>query len=256
MTKTYFLTPGWDIPSSSPLLGSIIANPSQPDTALFTVASPSTLTLTPTSSPPTSFTSPSSPPGTTPTTTTGLFQTFLSHSGLGPEPAFSYDHKHTLSYSFRGQRSVEITPSPELLRAAAADARVATLFANNVGVYLVTGIKTVSGAGVTVGSAKGRAWEVKLEVGRKDGGEEEEGKDVVFAVRVVELRLPREEGGEVELQGRLDGEFGEGTFKVARGVDESVEGGEGVLVVTASATYVDLLTASTVKVGGEHGIWH
>ncbi|KAK3348818.1 hypothetical protein B0T25DRAFT_519188 [Lasiosphaeria hispida] len=287
-TKTYFIAPGWEISASKPLLGSIIANPSQPDTALFT-ASPARLaasstTTTTASAGLTSFTTtttPSSPEITPPAP--ALFSTFLTLYGLGDEPAFSYDRKHSMGYSFRGQKSTKLVVpvDQDLLRAAVTDARIATLFANNVGVYLVTGIKSVAGAGVSVASGKGRRWAVSLGVGLRDseggeGGAEGKGKGrkpegegereggVVYAVEVKEVKV--QEGGEVmlreldvgqeKLQGRLDGEFGEGAFRVVEGVDESAEGGEPVQIVTANLTHVDLLTASTVKVGGLHGIWH
>ncbi|KAK4443415.1 hypothetical protein QBC34DRAFT_211135 [Podospora aff. communis PSN243] len=252
MTKTYFLTPGWDFPSSLPLLGTTIANPSQPDLAL-TSPPPSLTNITTT--PPQSYTSPpianpADPP------TTSLFHTFLTTYGLGSEPAFTFDRKHSIrSYSFRDLQTARVQPSQELLSAAAADAKVATLFANKVGVYLIVGVKTVRGAGVTVASSKGRGWDVNLEISA--GGEE----GVVVAVEVVEVKRDGEEvvvreldAGEERLQARLDGEFGAGTFRVVKGVEE--EGGEEVQIVTASGTYVDLLTASTAKVGGEHGIWY
>ncbi|KAK0623831.1 hypothetical protein B0T14DRAFT_517111 [Immersiella caudata] len=252
MTKTYFLTPGWDIPSTTPLLGTIIANPSQPDLALFT---PSPSSLTTTTSSPVSFTSPPIPSPSDPPQS--LFHTFLTTYGLGPEPAITFDHKHGIrSYSLRDQRSITLKHDVELLKNATGDVKVSTLFKNNVGVYLITGIKTVTGAAVTVASSKGREWDVNL--GISTGGE-----GVIFAVEVVEVRVEGEEVivkelgvGEGALQTRLDGEFGEGMFRVVKGVDEGVEGGEGVQIVTASGTYVDLLTASTAKVGGEHGIWY
>ena len=277
-TKTYFLAPGWNIPSSPTLLGSIIANPSQPDLALFT-ASPTNLTTTTTTTP-INFTSPTSSSPQDAPPQTALFSLFLALHGLGDdEPAFTFDRKHIQGYSFRGQKShVLAPPNQEFLRAAATDARVATLFANTVGAYLVTGVRSVRGAGVSVRSGKGRGWVVELGVGLREGAEVEEGKgeskgksaegegsgEVVFAVEVKQVKV--REGGEVvleeldgggeKLQARLDGEFGEGTFRVFEGVDEAAEGGERVQIVTASPTYVDMLTASTVKVGGEHGIWH
>ncbi|KAK0721135.1 hypothetical protein B0H67DRAFT_213059 [Lasiosphaeris hirsuta] len=260
--KTYFLTPGWEIPSSSPLLGSIIANPSQPDIALFRPPAAS-LNASTTTSPSSSFntSASTSSPGAT-----GLFSTFLSVFGLGDEPALTYDRKHVLSYSFRGQRSIEFTPSPELLRGVAANELVAQLFANGLGVYMITGVKIISGAGVGVASAKGSGWAVELSVGNtQDGPGGDEKGGVIFALQVAEVKV--QEGGEVVLreldaeagvlQGKLDGEFGEGTYKVFKGFDEAGgDTGEACLIVTSSPTCVDLFTAGTVKVGGEHGIWH
>lgn len=251
--KTYFLVPGWDVPSSSPLLGSIIANPSQPDTALYT---PPLSSLSLSASSPSSY---SSVPSATPTSPpAALFATFLSHYGLGDEPSLSFDRKHILSYSFVGQKLREGVPSIEVLKGAVGDSKVKVLFANQVGVYIVTGVKTVGGAGVSIPSHKGGRWTVNLSIAAPEG---EEGREIIFAVEVKEVKvgegdaveLGKLEEGEGELQARLDREFGEGTFKVVKGVDEM--GKEEVQIVTASPTYVDLLTAGTAKVGGLHGIW-
>lgn len=261
-TKTYFLAPGWEMHSPSLLLGSIIANPSQPDIALYKPAD-SSLSVSIETSSPSSF---STSTAASSVGLAGLFSTFLSVVGLGDEPAFSFDRKHILSYSFHGQRLVQLNPPPELLRTAVAEGPVAQLFANGMGVYMVTGLKTVSGAGVKVASAKGRGWVVELgvESTREGQGEDEEG-NAVFALQIAEVKL--QEGREVVLeeldvdagvlQAKLDKEFGDGAFKVIEGLDEASTNAEEVcLVVTSSPTCVDLLTAGTVKVGGEHGIWY
>lgn len=259
--KVFFLAPGWVIHSSFPLLGSVIANPSQPDIALFR-PTPATSNANAKVSSPSSSTAPITPSSSGPP---GLFSTFLSVFGLGDEPAFSFDRKHILSYSFLGQRSVELdlVPSLELLREAVADRTVAQLFANNLGVYLVTAVKTISGARVRVASAKGKGWTVEL--GIETGQESREGDgqgDVTFALQIAEVKLKEGEGVALQgletemgaLQQRLDREFDSGTFKVAEGIDEAAE--EPCLIVTSSPTLVDPYTAGTAKVGGEHGIWY
>jgi len=259
--KIFFLAPGWIIHSSFPLLGSVITNPSQPDIALFRPI-PATISSNAQVSTPSSSPAPITPSSSGPA---GLFSTFLSVFGLGDEPSFSLDRKHILSYSFLGERSVtlDLATSLGFSREAVAEGPVAQLFANNLGVYVVTGVKTISGARVRVASTKGKNWTVELGIEIAQGNQEGDDQgDVIFALEVAEIKL-QEEGGVVlqdletelgALQQRLDREFDSGTFKVAEGFDETTQ--EPCLVVTSSPTLVDPYTAGTAKVGGEHGIWY
>lgn len=151
---------------------------------------------------------------------------------------------------------MDLVPTPELLRAAVSDARVTQLVANGLGVYMITRMKTISEAGVTVASAKGSGWVTELRVGNPN---EQEG--VVFALEVKEVKVEGDEvvlkeldTGKEALQGRLVKEFGEEAFTVREGVDEV--SGEPCLTVTSNPIFVDLLTSGTAKVGGEHGIWY
>lgn len=263
--KTYFLAPGWDIPPVSITLGSIVIKPSEPDSTFFQPSSESLLAEVTTVSSPVSFDSsakelPSS-------NAAGLFSAFLLNSGLGDEPAFTYDRKRVLSYCFREHTHAEIEPSQELLRAAVAEPRVKELLASGVGVYMITGFRSISGAGVKVASTKGKGWTVELGVGStKDPAEDVTNSQRIFALQVAEVKV--KEGGEVALsqssseasvlQKTLDGNFGEGTFRVTEGFDEveSRDNEQGCLIVTPSPIFVDPLTAGTRKVGGEHGIWY
>ena len=93
------------------------------------------------------------------------------------------------------------------------------------------------------------------------GNSSSETEGVIFALEVKQV-VKRGDGAvltELEtekesLQGRLVKEFGADAFKVGEGVDKV--GGQECLAVQASPIFVDVLTAGTVKVGGEHGIWY
>ncbi|KAK0752912.1 hypothetical protein B0T18DRAFT_423555 [Schizothecium vesticola] len=245
---TYFLAPGWSIQAPSIRLGSVITHPTQPHVSIFTPDLPTT-TVTTTTSPP--FTG---KPHLHPTGITGLFGTFLDLHGLGDEesPTLQYDRHAVLSYSLRGATTSRFTPTAELkAKALAPGGRVAQYLeagaAQGARVFMVTGVKTVSGASVTTGSGKGGGWRVGLSVGVEG---EEGGEGVVFAFELEELG-----GGEVlgegeGLEGRLDGVFGEGVFTVLEGVDEAEEG-EACRIVASSRSCVDLETASSARIGRE-----
>ncbi|KAK5661149.1 hypothetical protein OQA88_11040 [Cercophora sp. LCS_1] len=255
MPKTFFLSQGWSLPSTAPVLGSIITNPSQPE-ILF---EPSTIPPTTTTSTPHSFSSSGASSSVSPQTKPGLFSIFLSLYGLGDEPSFTFDRKNILSYTYTNQRAVHLTPTAELLSAAVSDTRVAQLFAAGLGVYMITGIKTITGASVKVASSKGGKWTADLGVA---SGKDDEG--TIFALEVKQLVKQGDDYTSVVLtdletdkdglQGRLLREFGADAFKVGEGVDEV--DGETCLVVQSNPIFVDVLTAGTVKVGGEHGIWY
>ncbi|KAM7200874.1 hypothetical protein V8F20_005116 [Naviculisporaceae sp. PSN 640] len=266
--RTYFLAPGWDIPSSPDLLGSIVIKPSEPDSPFFrpSTALASAANDTSTLSSPISLDSSSTELPSA--GTSGLFSIFLLNCGLGDEPVFTYDRKRVLSYSFRQQSHAEITPSPELLQAAVAEPRVKELLSSKVGVYMITGFRSITGASVKLASTKGEGWSVELGVGSANNEQDPSKTQRIFALQVAEVKV--KDGGEVGLsqlssdadvlQKVLDWNFGEGTYKVTKGFDEvAVASGKTeneCLIVTPSPIFVDPLTASTRKVGGEHGIWY
>jgi len=261
--RGYFLAPGWTTLSGPTLLGTIITHPTQPTTPIFAPALSDIDTPIHAKCHP-DFASgdlDEKPPH-------GLFGTFLTLFGLGDnEIAFRYDRKNILAYSFRGQQTTWFSPSISLLRKAGApEGRVAAMFRAGaesgaaVSVYMITGIKTVKGAKVTAASGKGRGWRATLGLDA-----EEEGEGVLFAFQLTELKLPGggetvvevicddTEGGKV-LQRKLDEEFGEETFTVLEGFDEA--NGERCRIVTPSPTHVDLLTASSARIGGHRAHGH
>lgn len=244
---TYFLSPGWSLPTPSLPLGSIITHPTAPHPPIFTPSSPPPSTTT--TSPPRDFTA---KPPLHPTGITGLFGTFLTHYGLGgadDEEALQYDRHAVLSYSARGVTTSRFTPTDEVKsEALAPGGRVAAYLAAGGGrVFMVTAVKSVKGAGVVLGSGMGGGWRVRLGVEEEEDGE---GEGVVFAFEVEEVGGGGLLGEEEGLEGRLEGVFGEGVFEVLEGVDES-EGGEGCRIVVARRGCVDLLTAGSARIGGK-----
>lgn len=246
---TYFLSPGWSLPTPSLPLGSIITHPTAPHPPVFT-PSPLTTTTTTTTTSPRDFTG--KPPLHPAGGITGLFGTFLSHYGLGgadDEESLQYDRHAVLSYSARGVTTSRFTPTEEVkAEALAPGGRVAAYLGAGGGrVFMVTAVKSVKGAGVVMGSGKGGGWRVRLGVEEEDG----EGEGVVYAFEIEDLG-----GGEVlgdgeGLEGRLEGVFGEGVFEVLEGVDEGDGDGACCRIVVARRGCVDLLTAGSARIGGK-----
>ncbi|KAK3340000.1 hypothetical protein B0T25DRAFT_366964 [Lasiosphaeria hispida] len=236
--KTYFLAPGWDLQEGSVQLGSIITNPLRPQLAIFKppleeidsrihVSGRDEFTST---------------IDTSENGTPALFSTFLSLFGLGDEPSFHYDRKHVLSYSFRKLHMRWFRPSDALKRKAVIETDRVAQFCRagnyKIPVYMVTGLKTISGAGVTTTSSRGNGWRVRLSVGASstDSAEHaeaelEEPEPIVFAFQLTELRLspdgeiasanfldesqPTDPGqSAADLQKRLDKELGETAFTI------------------------------------------
>ncbi|KAK5655712.1 hypothetical protein OQA88_5249 [Cercophora sp. LCS_1] len=216
----YFLVPAWDITPA--ILGSILTHPAQPHACLS-----SRPITTCTSSQPTTKTI-INPSGN------GLFSAFLHLAGLGNEEALVFDRTHILSYSIKDITSHSFDPSAEFIQAVLADGRVAMYrrASGNASLFLVMGIKTVKGAGVTISSRRGKGWELSFGV----EGEEE----VVFAYRVVEV----DGEGKVVDHEWLGEEEG---FSVADGMEE--ENGQACSFVVGSLACVDLLTASSSRIG-------
>lgn len=267
--KTFFLVPGWGSPKTSITLGSVIANPMQPKLAIFRpektapgfLRTAVTDTISATVKPEFTVTGAAA---VADGGDDGLFRTFLRLYGLGDEESFHYDRKSVLSYSARGLESDSFAPGDALKWEAVEAERVAQFLRTSdhgASVFMVTGVKTVRGAGVTTRSGKGSRWRVALSVGLGDDDIDDDDDDdgpVVFAFELDELKVSFEgdmtvtsvgvgHGETVEaLQGRLDRDFGEATFTVIEGFDE--ENGAECKIVASSPAYVDLLTAGSARI--------
>ncbi|KAK4187178.1 hypothetical protein QBC35DRAFT_499515 [Podospora australis] len=253
-TRTFFLAPGWEFSAESIALGSIITNPMHPSLALFK-ATESDFSELSRATMKTEYSNTATEDSDKPV---GLFRTFLGLFGLGNEDSFHYDRKRVLSYSFRGMESVSFVPASDLRTKAILETERVAQFCHasdyQASVFMVMGIKTVRGAGVTTGSTKGGAWRVHLSVGLST--DEERTDPTVFAFELDELRLSGTgevkllgRGGEetiAELQGRLDRDFGEATFTVIEGFDEGNDAP--CKIVASSPAQVDLLTASSARI--------
>ncbi|KAK0637407.1 hypothetical protein B0T17DRAFT_504751 [Bombardia bombarda] len=266
-TKTYFLVPGWDFSTGSVPLGSIITNPTQPQLALFRPSPDDIDTpIHATDKAQFSTSGNSSTAGVNGNhaingSSAGLFGTFLNLFGLGSEDSFHYDRTTVLSYSFHQLHSAWFVPSDVLKRKAVAETDRVAQFCRateyKTPVYLVTGLKTIKGAGVTTSSAKGSGWRVSLNVGAAPADEVgEEPLPIVWALQLEELKLS-ESGqlssggfnnglGDAELQEVLNRGFGEGTFTIVKGVDE--EDGTHCRIVASSPACIDLLTAGSARI--------
>ncbi|KAK3691975.1 hypothetical protein B0T22DRAFT_446110 [Podospora appendiculata] len=256
--KTYFLVPGWDYPAGTVLLGSVITNPTQPQLALFR---PSVDDIdTPIHGKDRAhFSASSIKPETSADKSAGLFGTFLNVFGLGQEASFHYDRKTVLSYSFRHLHSRWFDPSDALKHKAVIGTDRVAQFCRasdyKASVYMITGVKTIRGAGVTTASGKGTGWRVALSVGADESNPD--ALPITFAFELAELRLTpdgtilsaaeRTAGPHnLALQAKLDNEFGVATFAIVDGFDE--EDGTPCRIVASSPACVDLLTAGSAKI--------
>lgn len=262
-TKTYFLVRGWDFPLNSITLGSIITNPMQPQLALYQPSPESLGSPVHTTGRPL-FSSAESNDGKP----AGLFRTFVALFGLGSEESFHYDRRSVLSYSFRGLQTSCFEPTDGFKREAVGQARVAQFLrvgGRGASVYVITGIKSIRGAGVTTASGKGRGWRVALSVGLEEKAEEvggaAAGSPVAFAFQAVELKVSSDgavttvgaaEQDVAEFQARLGREFGDAEFQVVEGLDE--EDGAPCRIVAPNPTCVDLLTAGSARI--DHSLLH
>lgn len=203
--KTYFLVSGWDFPVGSITLGSVISSPTQPHLPLFTPSEGDIGTTNPTTKE--KFTGNVTADKKD---KAGLFLRFLDLFGLGAEASFHYDRKTVLTYSFRKLKTEWFVPSDELKKKATKDNERVTGFCREFdyesSVYMITGLKTVEGAGVTTFSSKGKGWKTFLgiEAGPVNvgpGGEHdaqvsqqfgfEDSSPIVFAFQLMELKLSR-----------------------------------------------------------------
>ncbi|KAK4167535.1 hypothetical protein QBC43DRAFT_310907 [Cladorrhinum sp. PSN259] len=245
--RTFFLVHGWDSPKDSIPLGSIITNPMHPQLTIF---KPETLNIHSDTSTKPDFVG--NVADDHPRGTAGAFCTFLRLYGLGDEDSFHYDRKTVLSYRAHALGSDSFEPDDVLKKEAVGADRVAQFLSASdykASAFMVRGVKTIKGAGVTIGSSKGNGWGVKLSV---------EGETpLVFAFELAELKATG--AGEViefnsvgagetveALQNRLDLDFGEATFTVIDGFDEA-DGSE-CKVVASSPAYLDLLTAGSARI--------
>jgi hypothetical protein len=159
--KTYFLVPGWDFPVGSIRLGSVIANPSQPHIALWTIEAAEIDTPT-FPSHKYDFTETI---GQTKKGKVGLFARFLQIFGVGAEASVQHDEKNVEKYSFKDMCTEWFLPSDKLIKKATDSSRVVGFVEQSdyeAAVYMVTGLKTVTGASVTTLKSKGRGLRVAL----------------------------------------------------------------------------------------------
>lgn len=272
--KTYFFARGWDYPSDSILLGSVITNPTQPHLALFTRASRdlgSPIVTTDKSHFTLDLTARDSTDNAP-----GLFGTFLSQYGLGSEDSFHYDRKTVGAYTFSQLQSRSFAPTKALINEAVAGTDRVAAFCRaseyKTPVYMITGLKSIRGASVTAMSSKGPGWEITLSLGiasrekshisTNSGFREGGPMPIVFAFELAQLNLsadgevssgPSEFGSAIGsdsdggdgVQERLDRVFGEGTFTCMDGFDE--EDGSPCRIIAPSLTSFDPLTASSAR---------
>ncbi|KAK3313720.1 hypothetical protein B0H66DRAFT_358923 [Apodospora peruviana] len=266
--RTYFLAPGWDYPANSVLLGSVITNPTQPQLALFK-PSPQDFDSPVSASEKAQFAMDLARSGKS--HGPGLFGTFLNQHGLGSEDSFHYDRKTVRSYSFQHMQSRSFEPSESFRRKAVAETDRVAAFCRasdfKAPVYMVTGLKAIQGAGVTISSRKGNGWRLSLglNIGSSDdhtlqdgGGSEGGPSPIVFAFQLTEIRLSPSglvsspddlsstNSDPSNIQQRLDGAFGEGAFVVMDGFDEA--DGTPCRIIGSSQASFDLLTASSAKI--------
>jgi len=270
-SKSYFLVPGWDFPATSLVLGSIITSPTQPQLAIYKpgdgdIDTPVRDTER------AHFSGPTTNETSDTSDTTGLFGTFLNNFGLGDEPNFHYDRKNVLSYSATGLHTQSFHPSDAFKRRALTTPGSRVAHYINASqyqspVYMVTAVKTITGAGVTVGSIKGKGWRASVNIGAIAGEQQLTGDDpppIVFAFRLMQLRLlpsgeitsvpfgeqEEEDGNQSDfddaLQEALDQEFGEDTFSIMDGFDEG--NGSHCTIIASSPARVDLLTAGSARI--------
>ncbi|KAK4211999.1 hypothetical protein QBC37DRAFT_425775 [Rhypophila decipiens] len=259
--KTYFLVPGWTYSMDSITLGSIITNPAQPEIAL--AKSPSIGNLD--SHPERTRSLQSQLTSNNPDGGPGLFGTFLNQYGLGNEESLQYDRKSVTSYSFSQMKSANHIPDEQMITRLVDSQRVENYLNNKMPIYMITGIKSVRGAGVTVTSSIGPGWQVSLSVGAAPGSSNGL-QSVVYAFRVSEViargngeadsersvslnefnapAVSESEGNRIA-QEKLDKKFGEGTFTLIDGFDEMDE--KPCLIVTPSLAPFDILTAGSAR---------
>lgn len=270
MPKTYFLARGWDYSFGSVLLGSIITNPTEPELAI-SRPSPeddhirSSTHITQKSNP-----SPDPIPNNPVDSRPGLLGTFLDQYGLGNEESFQYDRQSVRAYSFQQMQTRSLRPTEELItKAVAGTERVATFFRESeykTPVYMITGVKSILGAGVTAVSAKRPGWQITLTLGATGAPASSDGRGgsglpspVDYAFQLTELRLspdgkvyaspegftaPGLDGNHVT-QEKLDRTFGEAIFTIRDGFDE--EDGTPCQIIAPSLTAFDILTASSAR---------
>ncbi|KAM7195367.1 hypothetical protein V8F33_006708 [Rhypophila sp. PSN 637] len=262
--KTYFLVPGWTYSMDSITLGSIITNPAQPEIAL--VKSPSIGNVD--SYPEQTGSLPNQLTSNNPDSGPGLFGTFINQYGLGNEESLQYDRKSVTSYSFSQMKSEDHIPDEQLITRLVDSQRVGNYLRetnNKMPIYMITGIKSVRGAGVTVTSSIAPGWQVSLSVGAAPGSSNGL-QSVVYAFQVSEViaqgdgeadsersvsldEFNAPAGSESEgnriAQEKLDKKFGEGTFTLIDGFDEIDE--KPCLIVTPSLAPFDILTAGSAR---------
>ncbi|KAI9928628.1 hypothetical protein MW887_001843 [Aspergillus wentii] len=234
--KTYFLVPNWDFPPDSITLGSIIDDPFNPSTPLYT---PDTLHEHDLNIFKTTKSNLSQTIEHSRTRKIGLFAKFLQICGLGAEASISREHADISSYSFEKMDTAWISPSQDLIEQLASHRDVNSFLKQTnykEPVYIITGIKTVEGARVRTlhrkdrgktamfgldGSATGlpisAGPQVDISRGDVEEAQFEHSSPFVFAYRVVEVRVDGKKGvrGREYAKGAL---FGVGDRKETMGV--------------------------------------
>lgn len=227
--RTYFLVSGWDFPVGSIVLGSVISSPTLPHMPLYTPAG-GDIDTTVHRATKDKFTGNVTADRKD---KAGLFLRFLDMFGLGAEASFRYDKRTVLAYSFRKLATEWFVPSEELKRRATLGSDRVSGFCKENGyessVYMITGLKTVEGAGVSTLSSKGKGWKAFLGVesgpvsvgpqgehgsGASEAFGFEDSSPIVFAFQLVGIKLS--EAGEIASAPYSDGAL----FGAGGGVEE------------------------------------
>ncbi|KAF4314288.1 Protein transport protein Sec61 subunit beta [Botryosphaeria dothidea] len=159
--KTWFLVPGWDVPPSAIRLGHIIANPTEPryppplspsstgpqiDTEIFPDVCPELyIKLSGDSS-----------------NTLDIWAQFLQFVGLTAEVKLRLEEGMEEAYSFEKPKTKWFSPSPAFAKASmeSAEARdFLDVAGTRTPLYMVTGVKVVTGGSITTTRNKGHAYD-------------------------------------------------------------------------------------------------
>jgi len=167
--KTYFLTPGWDFPAGSIVLGSIIEDPRQPESTLY-IPEPDSITPTIYASDKYDF---SSTLSHSRKGHCGLFARFLQVFGIGGEVSVHCDRTKVDRYAFKHMHTEWfISSAPFIEKAMSPSPSSATSELVNFlkqtnyeeAVYMIIGLKTVEGASITTFRRKDRSFTAALRV--------------------------------------------------------------------------------------------
>lgn len=167
--KTYFLTPGWDFPVGSIVLGSIIEDPRQPESTLY-IPEPDSITPTIYATDKYDF---SSTLSHSRKGHCGLFARFLQVFGIGGEASVRHDRTKVDRYAFKHMRTewfvssaafIEkaISPSPSPTTSEVVNFLKQTNYEEAL--YMIVGLKTVEGASITTFRRNDRSFTVALGV--------------------------------------------------------------------------------------------
>ncbi|KAF2004054.1 hypothetical protein P154DRAFT_65760 [Amniculicola lignicola CBS 123094] len=217
--KTWFLAPTWDIPPESLSLGHLLTDPTDPRFSInpdFSSAHLSDLFPNP----------PKIYKDTTPafhmtvssdtTTTLGIWGQFLQVVGIGAEACISFTNGMSNSYGFDKTETQWFAPSPVFVKRMLADPEVME-FIDMAGtkkpLYMVTGLKAVTGAELSTTNSSGHAISAKfgidgtpfmapvsigpeVELARNDGLVVHVRKEnpIIFAYQLMKVKLKAKRG--------------------------------------------------------------